>query len=287
LIAPKVSILTPAFNFEKYISECIESVLRQSYRSWELIIIDDGSTDETVKKANAFSDPRITVLSEKHRGISKLKETYNTGLKEAKGEYIAILEGDDFIPSEKLKIQTKVFNNFPNVILSWGKTSLWDGSKYVIPLAPDFSMLPMEAFLRLMLEDCIIPNVSVMVKRESLEEIGGFQQNYYNAYVDYPTWLKLLDKGNFHFTNEILGYWRIRKNSVSHTYNSRPDLDTMKAFKDLSLGLKKKTGYTEETLKLHWIIKISKIRFYNWINPYLRAKDLYEKYLYPIKRGVC
>lgn len=110
-----VSIILPVYNYDSYISETIESVLAQSYPHFELLIINDGSTDGTEKLIleYAHKDSRITYLPNKRNlGVSASR---NRGLKEAKGEFIAFIDGDDLWMEEKLEKQMKLFNSHPEI----------------------------------------------------------------------------------------------------------------------------------------------------------------------------
>jgi len=115
---PLVSILTPTYNHEQFIGSCIESVLRQTYTNWEQLIVDDSSSDRTMEAVQQYSDPRILSWVNTHRGIEGLAHTYNDALTKSKGELIAILEGDDLWPTDKLSFLVPVFSN-PNVILAY------------------------------------------------------------------------------------------------------------------------------------------------------------------------
>ena len=116
---PLVSILTPAYQQLGYIRRCIESVLAQSYARWELVVADDGSTDGTPEAVEAYRDARIQVLRLPHRGLGALAETYNAALARTSGPLVAILEGDDRWPPDKLALQVPVFED-EGVALSWG-----------------------------------------------------------------------------------------------------------------------------------------------------------------------
>ena len=260
---PLVSILTPTYNHARYISECIESVLQQDYQNWELIVIDDGSTDETATFADSYRDFRVKVLREKHRGISRLKETLDVGLKEAKGDLILVLEGDDFLPRYRLSIQVPVFNLYPSVVGSWGKVGFIDAeTNRLFHIEPyiDFNKLPYEGFIRLMLQGCFIPEQSVMVRKNSLNAVGGFQQGIHNYCVDYPTWLMLLSIGRFMFLDALLGYWRVHRDSVSHKYAkfARLDIDAVNFFRGLPRDIRKRTWFTETSLRLAWLLRRSR-----------------------------
>src|SRR5215472_14297167 len=117
---PLVSIITPAFNHERFIGPCIESVLGQTYQSWEQIIIDDGSTDRTAEIVRSYSDRRIKYFHQDNKGIGALAETYNCALQLSKGALIAILEGDDLWPTEKLSELVPSFRD-SSIILAFGE----------------------------------------------------------------------------------------------------------------------------------------------------------------------
>ena len=116
---PLVSVITPTYNHGKFISDCIESVLKQSYQNWEMIIIDDGSTDNTFAIAQEYEkkDKRIKAFTQNNIGIFRLGETYNLALSKATGKYAAILEGDAIWFPEKLTLQVDAMENNPDAVL--------------------------------------------------------------------------------------------------------------------------------------------------------------------------
>jgi len=110
-----VSIITPTYNHAEFIGACIESVLAQTYPYWEMIIIDDGSTDDTGEVVARYEDDRIRYIRQPNMGVERLTETYNKALSLARGEYIAILEGDDYWPDYKLSKHLKLLKNLLKV----------------------------------------------------------------------------------------------------------------------------------------------------------------------------
>lgn len=219
-----ISIITPTYNHKEFIGACIESVLAQTYPHWEMIIIDDGSTDGTGDIVALYKDDRIKYIRQENKGIGRLSETYNTALNIARGEYIAILEGDDFWPPYKLELQVADFKD-SKVVLSFGYTQIIasDGKPLgKIPLID----LPIEAKTNnpvgrsclYMMDPSILTftfPVSVMVRKEALVRIGGFRQPPNLPIVDHPTFLQLSLEGNFAFHNEILGFWRRHEHSTT------------------------------------------------------------------------
>ena len=101
-----ISIIMPAYNAGLFIKEAINSVLRQSYANWELIIINDGSTDETEKIVKAFQEKRIRYFNQLNKGVSAAR---NVGLSKMNGEYFCFLDADDVLPSESLRSRFEIF----------------------------------------------------------------------------------------------------------------------------------------------------------------------------------
>lgn len=217
---PKVTVITPTYNHEKYIAQCIKSVIEQSYQSWEQIIIDDGSSDKTwdIISMYARQDDRIIACKLEHQGIWKLGSVYNTALSLSSGEYIAILEGDDWWPQDKLDVQVSHHLSFSNVIFSGGRVSFVDGHNVWRKKSPGLPPITSSKdYLRNILTTSgHFQPVSIMINRTFLGKIGGFAQpNYYPA-VDYPTLVKLsMLEGNILNIDHLLGFYRIHSSQVS------------------------------------------------------------------------
>jgi len=195
---PLVSIITPTYNHEKFIKYCFKSVLRQTYTNWEMIVVDDASSDKTpeIIRLYAKKDKRIKFILHKiNYGIYRLSESYNEALSISQGKFIAILEGDDFWPHDKLEKQLPLFEE-DKVVLTWGRGAYVDEEG---------------KFIRF-----IIPTASVMIQKHTILSIGGFKQPSNVSYIDYPTWLEFSLKGEFRFSNYILGYWRKHSSQVTN-----------------------------------------------------------------------
>lgn len=107
-MSPLVSIIIPVYNSEKYLAECIESAVAQTWPNREIIIIDDGSTDNSLKIAQNYSGVSgVKIITQKNKGASAAR---NTGLKEAKGDYIQFLDADDLLSQNKIESQVKYLN---------------------------------------------------------------------------------------------------------------------------------------------------------------------------------
>lgn len=218
--SPIITILSPTYNHEKYIAQCIRSVQAQTFPSWEMIILDDGSTDNTLRIATEFavSDKRIHVISQSNVGVFRLAETYNKGLQLARGKYIAILEGDDLWVHDKLERQVQILENDDSIILAWGQSELInvDGSEiyYVSPKTENipenyFNNVPGGTIIELALYNAWLPALTLLIRKDALSAIGGFLQSHNMPLVDFPTILTLSLNGKFFFEKRVLGQWRI------------------------------------------------------------------------------
>ncbi len=230
-LKPLVSVISPAYNHEKFISDCIESVLSQTWSAWEMIIIDDGSTDETYSIACSYAakDSRIRAYTQKNIGIFRLGESYNFALSKCSGKYVAVLECDDVWLPEKLQIQVEDLERKPQCILSWGQAYLsaidLSFNYYLAPRndrdAELFYNKPPGIFLKKFIYSTLIPALTLVIKREALLEIGGFIQGFNLPLVDIPTTLELLMRGEFSYIDRPLGRWRIYPNQVTKTYTGQ------------------------------------------------------------------
>ena len=214
-----VTIITPTYNHESYIGQCIESVLSQTYTHWEQIIIDDGSSDRTAEVIAQYSDPRIRYIRQSNVGIWRLKETYNRALNQARGDLIAILEGDDFWPPDKLEKQILAFES-EEVVLCCGIGAMVGNNGIVYGTAPKnanlLSSLSKEETLRELILGNFIMACTVICRKETLQSIGGFQQASYTPLVDYPTWLELCLRGKVVILDEVMGYWRRHDKQITN-----------------------------------------------------------------------
>lgn len=228
---PLVSIISPTYNHEKFIADCIESILAQTYTNWEMIIIDDGSTDGTFAIATEYAkkDNRIKPFTQKNIGIFRLGESYNFALTHCRGKYVAILECDDVWLPEKLTIQVGVLEQKPECVLSWGKAHLsaidLSYHYYLAPRNTDdihlFYNKPVGVFLKKFIYNTIIPALTIVIRRDALLKIGGFVQGFGLPLVDIPTTIELLFQGEFAYIDQPLGSWRIYPNQVTKTYTGQ------------------------------------------------------------------
>lgn len=235
---PTVSIITPTFNHELYIGECIDSVINQTFKDWEMIIIDDGSTDNTSNIISNYSDERIIYIKQKNRGPYRLGETYNRALNKSKGDFIAILEGDDFWPAKKLEHQLPLFQN-NEVVMTHGRAKYFydfgglrkykNMHLHEIKAIMNNEPIGMALYGLLGVVGVCPVAVTTMYRKSTLLSIGGFKQPNCVPLVDNPTQIAISMEGKFSYLPKILGYYRKHPMSIQyHTRRGKMDVHASK-----------------------------------------------------------
>ena len=222
---PFVSILTLVYNHSAFIGQTIDSVLGQTFQNWEWIILDDGSTDGTGAIIRQIEDSRIHYCFQEHAGVSHLTRTYNKALSMCSGEFIALLDGDDYWPEYKIEIQLKSFDD-SDAVLSYGECFIVNpkGKKIFYKYLPEdpgiANNYPVGSALKELLLDkhCFLLNPTVMVRKSALLTVGGFVEAT-GVGEDFPTWLRLSLDGRFSAIPRCLGYYRKHPFSVIATQN--------------------------------------------------------------------
>ena len=190
---PEITILMPVRNGEKYIKESIDSILKQTFTDFELLIMDDGSTDRTVERIERYTDERIRLIRRKHNFIRNLNE----GLELALGAYIARMDADDIMHTERLRIQLKRMKKNPNITVcgTWAKIFSDKGNeRNVFHFGHEIICEPVLELLKYNM----LLHPSVMVKREFLFNHHIKYQNY--PYVeDYKLWFDIAKAGGILF----------------------------------------------------------------------------------------
>lgn len=227
---PKVSIITASYNYEHYIKETIESVIAQSYKDWEMIIVDDGSKDNSVSviKEYCLKDDRIKFFQHEN-GVNKgLAETIQLGLQCATGEWIVFLESDDSITPDYLEEKLQIANNNPDVNLIFNDINLF-GDEEKIKNFNEVYILLMKKQLNIT-GQCnklinlfrnkrninFIPTFSVVMIKPALFQNIDFNSPNKPA-LDFYLWLQIVKKCKFYFIDKKLTNWRMHKDSYIGT----------------------------------------------------------------------
>jgi len=217
---PKVSVVIPTYNRRAYLTEAIDSVLAQTYADYEVIVVDDGSTDGTRQLLDERYDDRIRYLWQENQGESVAR---NRGIALATGEYIALLDSDDVWLPDRLMKQVPILDAEPDTVLVFGQAWLMDADGRRLndpPLCSDVheSDLTLET---LCLENALGSGTcTALIRREPLDRVGGFDPAIQLG-EDWDLWLRLRRQGQFAFVNEVLGC--MRRHAGSQWHYHRPE----------------------------------------------------------------
>ena len=207
---PLISVIVPAYNSQKTIKETIESVLQQTFTDFELIIVDDGSQDNTLEVINSIRDERIQVFSYENKGASANR---NRGLAKSEGEFIAFLDGDDLWTEDKLEAQLAALQNNPQADVAYSWTDCIDENSQFLrrggyPTA-EGNILP-----HLLLLDILENGSNPLIRRQALLAIGGFDESL-QAGQDWDLYLRLAMNHQFVCVPKQQIFYRITTGSIS------------------------------------------------------------------------
>lgn len=201
----KVSIIVPCYNQAEYLAETLDSVLTQTYRNWECVIVNDGSPDDTEMVAKDFiaKDGRFKYVWKENGGLSSAR---NTGISISEGEFILPLDADDLIAPTYIEKAVGFFSQYPETKLVYCKADLfgkengyWDLGEYEY-----------EKFIWF---NCIF--CTAMFRRVDYNLTNGYNVNMIHGLEDWDFWLTLLKKGDLvHRIDEVLFHYRIKEESM-------------------------------------------------------------------------
>jgi glycosyltransferase involved in cell wall biosynthesis len=221
---PRVTAIIIVYNGEAFLEEAIASVVSQQFGNWELLVIDDGSTDQSLETARRFArnDPRIRVLSHPDGCNHGMSATRNLGLANARGEYIGFLDADDLWVPEKLAEQVSILDSEPRVGLIYGRTliwSSWNGGEdfyYDLGLPANQVYEPPTLFHILLGNRCQTPTTcNALMRAELVRRIGGFGDAFRGMFEDQVFFSKALLCAPAYVANQTWARYRQHPASCS------------------------------------------------------------------------
>lgn len=261
---PLVSIIVPCYNQAQYLDEALQSVLEQTYKSWECIIVNDGSPDNTEEVAGKWviKNSRFKYVFKQNGGVSSAR---NLGIAHSVGEFILPLDADDKLGSSYVEKSVAVFLESPSLKLVYCRAMKF-GDENEIWKLPDFS-----------LQNLAIDNLifcSALYKKIDWEYIGGYDERMILGLEDWEFWIALLKKGGEVFRiDEVDFYYRIKKNSRQ----SDLKVDNKKILFEY-LSIKHADFFVKQLgsfIYLHSIIKNTKSEFQNKLQSEKFVIDLF------------
>lgn len=195
-----VSVVMPVYNAEAFLAEAIESVLAQTWPHWELLLVDDGSTDRSPEIARSCAGDRVRLLEHPGRANRGESAARNLGLREARGDLIAFLDADDVWLPEKLERQAPLLLARPEAGMLYGNTEYWSSwSGAGEDFQPDLGVAPgtlaepprlLTLYLR---REAAVPcTCGLLVRREVCERVGGFEESFRGMYADQVFYAKMI-----------------------------------------------------------------------------------------------
>jgi glycosyltransferase involved in cell wall biosynthesis len=205
---PKVSVIIPAYNVEKYICETLDSVLGQTYSDYDVIVVDDGSTDQTasiLKQYITKYPKKIRLIQKENAGPAKAR---NVGIRASNGEYIAFIDADDLWLPEKLENQVGYFEKQTEQVgMVYTNAKKFD-QQGIWTLPKRYRKEKVEGWIyKDLLKDNMIPNQSVMVRRSCFDEVGFFEESL-DIIEDHDMWIRIAKKYEIAFLEETLSLYR-------------------------------------------------------------------------------
>ena len=202
----KISVVIPCFNHGAYVDEAVESVLGQTYQDIEIIIVNDGSTDEPTNRLLAgYAKPKTTVIATPHQGLASAR---NAGIRESRGEYILPLDADDKIGSRYAEEAVGILDGDANAGIVYceaemfgERTGRWELREYSLREELIENQIFCSAFFR----------------KQDWEAAGGYNANMLYGYEDWDLWLSIIEMGrSVHKLPDVHFFYRVRKGSMIH-----------------------------------------------------------------------
>lgn len=216
---PRVSIVMAAKNYARFLPEAVESVFAQTFADWELVIIDDGSSDDTPRAVRPYlADLRVRYFRSDALGQPRAK---NLGVRFARGRLVAFLDADDAWEPTKLEKQVAVFEAKPEVGVVSCKRSLMDEQGERLPCEPR-GLAPRGSVLPQMFAQNFVCFSSCVVRREVFSHVGGFDPEW-DLSIDYDLWLRVAKFYRFDFADEELVRYRTGHGNLSKKLRDRVD----------------------------------------------------------------
>ena len=208
---PLISVILPVYNSEKYIYSSINSILQQTFTQFELLILNDGSTDSSAEIINSFQDPRIRFFSHENIGLSA---TLNRGINLSRASLIARQDADDISHPSRFDLQFKYMENNPDCSLLGTAAQIIDTEKllnrYVYPPKNDI-----DCKFELSFKNCFI-HTSVIIRKSILNEVGLYSTSSDRSFVeDYDLWSRISLKSKVANLIDTLVYYRSLPDSLS------------------------------------------------------------------------
>lgn len=257
---PLISVILPVYNAENTLGEAIESILNQTFANFELILINDGSTDDSEKIVLSYEDKRIKYFSnERNKGLIY---TLNRGLRLARGKYIARMDADDISLPTRFEKQVRILEENPSIIVCGSRIAYFGIKKRKsVYIAPESSEENKKWLVR---ESCFAHPTVMMRKEVLINNRISYHPDYKNA-EDYKLWIDLAPYGEFYNIQEVLLNYRLSSTQITQSHNTEQKKNARRCRREYVSYLLKQEQLPEKID----ITTIHAFRKYRRINPYI------------------
>lgn len=205
-----LSVIIPVYNGETTIQETIDSVLQQTFSDFELIVINDGSTDATLTRLEVITDPRLSVFSYPNAGLA---ESRNRGLAIAQGEFVAFLDADDLWTPDKLEAQWKALQAYPEAAVAYSWTNYINDTGQFVKIGKHITANG-DVFAKLLVDNFLENGSNPLIRKEALSTVGGFDSSI-NSVADWDMYLRLAKRYHFIAVPSPQILYRLSSSSMS------------------------------------------------------------------------
>jgi len=217
--SPKVSIILPVYNAQRYLKKAVDSLLNQTFKDFELLAINDGSTDRSLRILTQYAsrDSRVRVLNQENQG---LVSALNRGITESLAPYIARMDADDIAHPERLEKQINYLESHPECVALGSWVTFIDDAG--LPFFNYQTRTEHKAILKEILQGNggAMIHPSLMIRKQALVDLGGYEPNC-KHFEDFDLYLKLINHGTFHNIPEYLLQYRRHFKSINFTKDAQ------------------------------------------------------------------
>lgn len=280
----RFSIIVPVYNVEKYLSICLESILSQDYTDYEIIAVNDGSTDGSLEILNKYKQKtkRLVVLSQRNRGLGGAR---NTGIRNAQGEYLIFLDSDDYIDKSMLKETERVLSQYNLDILAFDGYRVTEQGEVIDKMTVDsyndeYTNLTRKQFLLLEPTGC----TKIYKRKLFTDKEIRFPEKLW--YEDLATTYKLvLDSDKLGYLKKPMYYYVQQTSSITHSTNVTRMMEIMKAFDEEITYYKEQGAFEKYYEELEWNCFLH-VLYYSAFRLFLCGYNIKEmKRLYNYAKG--
>jgi glycosyltransferase involved in cell wall biosynthesis len=216
-MSPKISVIMATYNHAPYVAQAIRSVLDQSFSDFELLIVDDGSQDETASVVAGFADRRIRFIARAdNRGSAASR---NELIRSSRGQYVAVQNSDDYWPLDKLAYQFELLENNPDFAAIFGRASFVDRNSVLVPnpssVFDQDNRSPAQWLRRFFDASNCLCHPTVMLRRSCQMDIGEYDSRY-RQLPDMDMWVRLSKKYRLFASDRCLVFFRVHDNTISN-----------------------------------------------------------------------